>query len=379
MKPVNRKARIIFLIPTLTGGGSERVIVTLLRHLDRRKYQLSLVVVDTRNSVYREDIPDDVEFIDLKCSRVRYALPKIIIHIWRKKPDIVFSTLGHLNLALAMFRTLLPNRVRYIARESSIVSNSITGYSNPGLWKWLYRKFYRRFDKVVCQSRHMQSDLVNNYSVPSGKTIIIHNPVDIDQINRLSMENIHVNMPSEIPGKPSTTINFVAAGRLVPVKGFDILIESLALCHNSNLYLTILGEGPMLSKLELLAETKGLNNHIRFAGYQKNPYPYYLKADAIIVSSHYEGFPNVLLEALACNTPVISTPSLGEASDIIRGIQGCEVADATNSIELASAINRWVKHGKQNFNGSSVIAPFHIENTVRSYEDILGTALTEPM
>ncbi|MGE0190239.1 MAG: glycosyltransferase [Steroidobacteraceae bacterium] len=374
----DKKTRILFLIPTLTGGGSERVIITLLRHLDRRRFELSIAVVDMRNSVYREDIPDDVKFIDLKCSRVRYSLPKIISLIWLNKPDIVLSTLGHLNLALAILRNLLPNRVRYIARESSIVSKTIRGYSSPWLWKWAYRRFYKCFDMVVCQSKHMQSDLVDNHYVPPEKTIIIHNPVDVDQINKMASEDIDIGVQPVISNDNSTAINFVAAGRLVPVKGFDILIESLALCNNPNLYLTILGEGPMLKTLELLTESKGLKDKIRFAGFQKNPYAFFIKADALILSSHYEGFPNVLLEALACNTPIISTPELGEASNIVRGLHGCEVADATDSFELAQAINRWIKQGKQHFSGSSAITPFTIQNTVKLYEKTFGTALNDP-
>src|SRR5689334_13406340 len=127
------RRRLLFLIPSLRGGGAERVIVTLLRHLDRAKVCLALAVVDTRDAVYRGDVPEDVEFIDLRCTRVRYALPKILYLIWRRRPDVVFSTLGHLNLALAMLRPLLPGGVRYIGREACIVSANLGGYALPRL------------------------------------------------------------------------------------------------------------------------------------------------------------------------------------------------------------------------------------------------------
>jgi len=86
------RRRILFLIPTLTGGGAERVIVTLLRYLDRSKFKLALAIVDTHGAVFKDDVPEDVEFIDLKYSRVRYATPKIMRLIWRTRPDVVFST-----------------------------------------------------------------------------------------------------------------------------------------------------------------------------------------------------------------------------------------------------------------------------------------------
>jgi glycosyltransferase involved in cell wall biosynthesis len=371
----SKRVRILFLIPTLTGGGSERVIITLLRHLDRNVFQLSLAVVDTKNAAFQNDIPDDVEFIDLKCSRVRYALPKIIKHIWQKKPDIVFSTLGHLNLAISIFRSLLPNKVCYIARESSIVSKTINCYRHRELWKWLYRNYYGRFDKVVCQSKHMQSDLVSNHSLPIEKTVIVRNPVDINQIRIMATEKVIPIMEK----LESASINFIAAGRLVPVKGFDILIEAIALCRNPHINLTILGEGPMQKKLELLVEGRKLKNQVRFVGFQKNPYPYFLKADAYILSSLYEGFPNVILEALACNTPVISMPGLGEVSDIVGSIHGCMVADTPNSIGLSNAINRWIESEKDDFDASYVISSFSVEKIVRAYELVLSSVLTDKL
>ncbi len=135
--------QILFLIPSLRGGGAERVIVTLLRHLDRSRFSLALGVVDMHGADYLEDMPMDVELIDLGCLRVRYALPKIVWLIRQRRPTVVFSTLGHLNLALAIIRPLLPDGIRYVARETSIVSEMLRGYPLTGLWRWAYRHFYR--------------------------------------------------------------------------------------------------------------------------------------------------------------------------------------------------------------------------------------------
>ena len=162
------RRRVLLLIPSLRGGGAERVVVTLLRYLDRSQFQLALAVVDLRESAYRADVPPDVELIDLQCTRVRYALLKIVGLIWRRRPDVVLSTLGHLNLALAMLRPLLPNGVRYIGREASIVSEALSGYTHPHLWGWAYRRFYPRFDVVVCQSVDMREDLIDHFGFPSG-------------------------------------------------------------------------------------------------------------------------------------------------------------------------------------------------------------------
>ena len=133
---------VLFLIPTLTGGGAERVIVTLLTHLDRNRFKATLAVVDLRGAAFRADIPADVELVDLQSTRVLYALPSIVRLIWQRRPDVVFSTLGHLNLALSMVRPLFPRGIRTIARESSVVSETLISSRFPRLWSFLYRHFF---------------------------------------------------------------------------------------------------------------------------------------------------------------------------------------------------------------------------------------------
>jgi glycosyltransferase involved in cell wall biosynthesis len=330
------RRQILFLIPSLRGGGAERVIVTLLRYLDRTKFRLALAVVDSRGAAYREDVPEDVEFIDLRCSRVRYALLKIITLIWRRRPTVVFSTLGHLNLALAMIHPLLPNGVRYVARESCVVSEILHQYPKPEWWRWAYRRFYQRFDMVVCQSQDMRNDLVKNFNFPSAKAVVIHNPVDLERIQRLAQEPLATGLENQ--GDSDARINLVAAGRLSHEKGFDLLIEAVALCGNPRLYLTILGEGPLKKELEQLAQAKGVFDQVRFVGFQKNPYPFFARADAFVLSSRFEGFPNVVLEALACGTPVIATPAPGGVREILEGIESCMLTESVTAEALANSL-----------------------------------------
>ena len=146
------RRHLTVLLPTLGGGGAERVIVTLLRHFDRSLFRLSLVVIDARDAVYRQDVPDDVEFIDLGCRRVRHALPRLRSLLWRTRPDLLLSTLGHMNLAIGLLRPLLPRSTRYFARETAVVSYVVAAQHPRWLWRLAYRFLYRGFDRVICQS-----------------------------------------------------------------------------------------------------------------------------------------------------------------------------------------------------------------------------------
>jgi glycosyltransferase involved in cell wall biosynthesis len=361
--------QVLFLIPTLTGGGAERVILTLLKHLDRSKFRLSLAVVDMRGQVFRDDVPKDVEFIDLGCSRVRYALPRIAWLIWRRRPDVVFSTLGHLNLALSIIRPLLPDKVCYVARETVVVSEVLPAYRWPDLWRWGYRRFYRRLDKVICQSQDMRDDLVQNFELPQHKAVIIHNPVHVERIQRLAADRTQLELKnSTVNDGGAPLIHLVTAGRLVWQKGFDLLIEALALCNNLQLHLTILGEGPLRNDLERLAQEKGVAQQVRFAGFQKNPYPFFAQADAFVLSSRFEGFPNVVLEALACGTPVIATPAPGGIKEILGHLDGCKVAESVTAQGLARAISG-MAYGKQI--STETVEPYSLSRIVSRYEQAL--------
>lgn len=366
------RSHILFLMPSLRGGGAERIIVTLLRYLDRSKFRLALAVVGMREAVFRDDVPEDVEFIDLGCSRVRYAPPKIVWMIWKRRPDVVFSTLGHLNLALAIIRPLLPNKVRYMARETSIVSDVLRGYSLPGWWRWAYRCFYPRFDAVVCQSRYMRDDIVGEFGFPAVKAVVIHNPVDIERIRRLANEPMATGMKREAGNGAEPLIHLVAAGRMSPEKGFDLLIEALALCGDTRLRLTILGEGPLRGDLERLARDKGVAQQVCFVGFQKNPYPFFAQADAFVLSSRFEGFPNVVLEALACGAPVIATPAPGGVREILEGVAGCVVAKSLTAEGLADAIASFTPGKRLPLD---VVAPYSVESILERYsQELMGDA-----
>lgn len=365
---IDYRRSVLFLVPTLRGGGAERVIVNLLRHLDRTKFRLTLAVLDMRQAVYRDDVPDEVEVVDLQCSRIRYAFLKIFKIIWTRRPDVVFTTLSHLNLALSVLRPLLPNGARYIARETSIVSENIRCYRRPAIWRWAYRRFYGRFDAVVCQSNAMRNDLVDHFSLPKEKTWVIHNPVDIESIRQLAAKPLAAGFELKRGMRGNGALRLLAAGRLSHVKGFDLLIEALALCNNPLLHLTILGEGPLRDDLERLAQERGVAVQVCFAGFQTNPYPFFASADVFVLSSRVEGFPNVVLEAMACGTPVIATPAAGGVREILDSVAGCVLAESVSALALAKAMSAMSSPIRLPLD---VLVPYAVKEIVDSYEEVL--------
>jgi glycosyltransferase involved in cell wall biosynthesis len=367
MKIKNKRRSLLFVIPTLTMGGAQKVIATLLRHLSRNRFNLSLAVVDTRKAAFLNDIPKDVNFIDLNCRRVRYAVIKLFMLIRKMQPDVVFSTLGHLNLAIAILRPLLPNHIQYIVRETIVVSHGLHRFKFPSLWSLAYRCFYKNHNQIVCQSIDMQADLINNFKLAKNRTILINNPVDTEYIRAKINEVVDFSgMIKDLP-----KLKLVAAGRLVYQKGFDLLIEAIAFLDKPDIHLTILGDGPLKNKLVAIVKQKGLSKKVVFAGFQSNPYAWFARSDAFVLSSRYEGFPNVVLEALACGTPVIATPAPGGTYEILKKIPGCTIADFVSAKALAQAIQHWIG-GKRERILNSFIEQYSVGIIVKKYEKILS-------
>ena len=371
----NRSARrrVLFVIPSLHGGGAERVIVTLLRHLDRNEFEPTLAVADLRNAAYREDVPDDIELIDLNVHRVRYALPRVARLVWQRRPDVVFSTLIHLNLGMAMIRPFLPAGVRVIGRESILVSELIATLKWPKLWAWAFRHLYSQLDLVVCQSADMRRDLIERYEFPPERTALIHNPIDIDRARAKAADALPSDLAQALGRTASGKLKLVAAGRLAPQKGFDLLLEAVAQSRDRIGSLVLLGEGPERSALEQLSRTLGISKLVTFAGFRANPYAIYGRADAFVLSSRYEGFPNVVLEALACGIPVIATPAPGGVNEIAAMTGGVTMASSIDAAALAEAIRRFAEVS----GGDTRIAmgSFAVERIVQNYEALLRPVL----
>jgi glycosyltransferase involved in cell wall biosynthesis len=246
----------------------------------------------------------------------------------------VFSTLAHLNLTLAALRPVMPRRTAFIGREGTIVSENLKGFEYRALWLAAYRAFYPRFDAVVCQSRYMQTDLVENHGVPREKTVVINNPVDLERVTRALP-------PRRPPREVGSKLRLVAAGRFTQEKGYDLLIEALALLRDMEISLCILGDGPLVPDVKRRIAELGLERAVTLAGFQSNPFRWFAEADAFVLSSRYEGFPNVVLEALACGIGVIATPAIGGTPEILDGMAGCVLASAVSAPALAEAIRDW--------------------------------------
>jgi len=317
--------KLALVIPSLNGGGSERVFSILANELSKY-YTIELILLKS-GGVYLNSIDNAVEVVELHSPSILKSIPKLIKILHEIKPDVIMSTLGSVNLIMAVIRPLLP-KARLIARESSILSLNNSEEKYPKLFDLLFKIFYKKFDLIICQSKYMQKDMVDNYNVDVNKTIIINNPV-------------YFSPPGIDRSKSSgDSYKFVAVGRLEHVKGYDLLLDAFkfAVDKGANIKLTILGEGSQRNKLVQRSTELGLDKHIYFAGFVAEPSRYLKNSDALVISSRYEGFPNVVLEAGVYGLPVIGLNSPGGLSEIINNAKLGVLVENFDTVSFADAM-----------------------------------------
>lgn len=331
------KKKVLFVVPSLFGGGEERMAVHLVNHLDRDRYE-PILALGAIEGPYLKDVRDDVTIHELGAKRARGAFTAILSVMWRLRPDAVVSFLG-LNMAVAMARPFFPKGTRVIVRQGSTTTAFLgeveqSSRLRAAIYRNAFRTLYRLPDAIVCQCDFMLRDLAGNFSLPTTNMVRIYNPVDIENVNKLADDGA-----SPYTGaKP----HLLTIGNMSYAKGYDILLPAFKLVRERHpgATLTIVGNGDNRMMLENLTDELGLRDAVRFAGFQLNPFVYLKHADLFVSSSRYEGMAFVILEALACGTPVVATdcPS-GNREIIEEGFNGW-IAKPEDVESLADTISR---------------------------------------
>jgi glycosyltransferase involved in cell wall biosynthesis len=226
---------------------------------------------------------------------------------------------------------------------------------------------YRSSDCVVCVSRTL-SDEVAGFVLPKVIDIrTIYNPVDARAIQVLSEEPPEISLPGRFEDR------IVAVGRLTSQKGFDVLLEALALIDSKNVRLLILGEGPERRALQELAEALGVADRVQFTGFVANVFAVMSRSAVFVLSSRYEGMPNALLEAIACGCKVVATDCPTGPSEILRLPEEGTLVPVDDPSALAIAVGNALD-AKSALKTSVSLERFDPKKIVDQYYDALFSA-----
>lgn len=303
--------KICVVTTSFTGGGAERVAVNLANYYAENGHDVYLIAF-MATGPYISQIANSVTVIDLKG---KFVFLKLLFLLRRNQPDFVLSVVRHANIFVGFATLLLKAKIVY--REANTM-NAIENLSlvKRVVYKLLMKLAYARANKIIANSEDTRSDLAKHNIVAISKCTVIGNPVlPINLKDMLGQELQHEwFMDKELKV-------ILSVGRLHPVKNHVLLIKAFAKVSEivKSARLVILGEGEEYSNLIDLAKKLKIDGLMQIIKFQQNPYPYYKNADVFVLTSNWEGFGNVIVEAMACGTPVISTDCPGGPSTILDG------------------------------------------------------------
>jgi glycosyltransferase involved in cell wall biosynthesis len=363
----------LLLIPHLGGGGAERVIELVARHLPAEKYELHLGLI-TQAATDAEGLPPGVQIHALGARRVRAGAFRLLRLIRRLKPDLILSGIFHLNFLVLLLKPLLPRRSRILARQNGTVSSALAFGGLPGYTRLLYRLLYHRADRLICQTQSMAADLAQQLWLPEERLAVLPNPVDVERIR----SSIQMNPASPDGFRPGPGPHLLAVGRLAREKGFDLLLRALASVRREypEASLLIAGSGPEEAALRAECRALGLDRAVSFAGQLADPWPYFQRATLFVLPSRQEGLPNALLEAAAAGVPIVALPASGGVVELVSGQRGVWLAPEVSAEALAASLLealRALRPGERF--AHPFVETFRIDRAIQAYENLIDETL----
>jgi glycosyltransferase involved in cell wall biosynthesis len=327
--------KVGIFLPSLRAGGAERAMVNLAEGLIARGIPVDLVLA-YRGGPLLSAVPSEVRLVDLGSRRVLWSVRRLARYLDRERPAALLSALDHANLAAIWARRLSGASTRLVISTHSMISMAEKG-SVPRrelLIPLLARLFYPQADEVIAVSGAVADDLARKVRLPRGRIRVVYNPVVTP--NLLTMAQSPIDHPWIGDGQPPLIL---AAGRFAPEKDFPTLLRAFQrVIAERPAHLIILGEGAERGRLEALAAQLGIEDALMLPGYTDNPYTYMSRAAVFVLSSVWEGLALVLVEAMACGTPVVSTGCFGGVAELLENGRYGPLVPVGNHQALATAI-----------------------------------------
>jgi glycosyltransferase involved in cell wall biosynthesis len=322
-------------MPSLAGGGAERVFVELANQFMSYGYRVTLILASSLGP-YKDEIDEGVNIISYGASGVLISLPQLVRYLRREKPDVIMSGLAHANVISILANFLAGRVTRCIISARSIPSVWYRRHRSLRSWALLQlmRITYRFADAIIVNSQAVASDLTRFLMLSRKRIRVIYNPLDNTAIKALSREVVAHDWCK--PGAPGVLLG---VGRLDTLKDFPTLIRAFSLIRPKfDCRLVILGEGPDRESLENLIHSLGLKHDVHLAGFVTNPFAWMRCARVVVSSSLSEGCPNAVMQSLACGTPVVCTDCEGGTAEILENGKWGKLVPPGDSAAMATAI-----------------------------------------
>lgn len=363
---------IAIFLPSLNGGGAERVMVTLANAFSARGYEVDLVLA-LAEGPYLASVSEGVRVVDLKAARVLKALWPLVRYLRRERPAALLVAMTHANVVAILAHLLARVSTRLVVSERTTISveaNRAQGLIERTVYG-MVPTLYRRADRIICVSRGCATDLLRFSDLQESLIEYIYNPFDLELIRQRALESVnHHWFDADQPPV------LLAIGRLNQAKDYPTLIRAYAKLHAEGYQfrLMILGEGELRKTLEVLITDLGLSHdEVQLPGFVTNPFSYLARCGVLVLSSYYEGLPGVLIEAMACGAPVVSTDCPNGPREILEGGLWGVLVPIGDVDALAKAIASVLSQPRHQLpNVTTRAGDFESDKAVDAYLNVLG-------
>lgn len=324
---------IAFLLPDLGAGGAERVALRLTRSFLEAGHAVEFVLMRKRGELLA-DVPPEVRIVDLGASRVRDAIGPLARYFREGRPDAVQARMWPLTVAAIVARALARSPTRLVVSDHAVLSKQFADRPVAlAFLKLTVRLFYPWADARLLVAKAAADDLARLSGLPRSSFEVIYNPVDPAKPDLRVTPDIE-----SLWGQGAARI--LTVGSLKAQKNHRLLLRSFArLRERRQARLMILGSGPLEAELKEIAVSLDVSNDVIFPGFIADPWPYYASADLFALSSDYEGYPNVLVEAMRCGVPVVSTDCESGPREILDEGRFGKLVPVGDEVALATAMD----------------------------------------
>ena len=379
-----KKLHLALFISGLAVGGVERTMLALAHAMAQRGHRVDLLV--TKGQGFFEDaVSPLIRLVDLEPRWMRVPLiggwskrkrslasaPAVASYLRSNRPDVLMAASHYVNLGAIWGRRLAATGTPLVIRQCTHLSHALTNTNWPTgrrpFLGWMVRRFFPEADAIVAVSNGVADDLAVVGSLPRQSIRTIYNPVVTPDLQ--ARASAAVNHPWFAPGAPPVILG---VGRLAAQKDFPTLIRAFAKIHALRpVRLMILGEGKKRRELEQLAESLGVRQDLALPGFEDNPFAYMAHASVFALSSLYEGLPGVLIQAMACGCPVVSTNCPSGPMEILQNGRYGPLVPVGDDAELAAAIQTQLDAPREPERLKARASEFSMDRAVDQHLEVL--------
>jgi len=372
-----RSPTIAIHIPDLRGGGAERMMINLANEFASRGIATDLILSRIEGP-YLSDVDNAVTVVDLKATRypgyaAMGAYRPLIKYLKQNRPDTLLSALTRANVVALLAHRRAAVDTRIVVSERNHLSSTVqkSGDMRMRVLPLLVRLTYPWSDAIIPISNGVADDLVETASIERTKLTTIHNPAYDQSIpERMKEQPEHGWFTTET----NSAETILGVGSLSRQKDFPTLLRAFARVQKRrDVRLIILGEGPKRNELEALADELDIEDSVSLPGFVDNPFSYMARSDVFVLSSEWEGFGNVLVEAMACGTPVVSTDCPSGPAEILCDEQYGLLVPIGDYSSLATAIEETLDNPVESAILKQRAKEFSVKKIAKQYLDVLSS------